>query len=141
MNIRAYCMCAAVIILSSCSIPGVWNENKAVESGTGDIVIDQEHLAASGAFLEESEDTCASFRGDEQDHCYQQEAWEKGDFLICREIQGERFAHITGNPPRDKCFSMVAAKKCDPTICDFIQGGQRYFSPTECKQRISRDCP
>ena len=139
MNIRVYCMCAAVIILSSCSIP--WGKYKeAGQTGTEDSIF-QEYPAASGTFAEEAVDLCISMQGDEQDHCYQKKAWEEGDFTICRKIQGERFAYLVGNPPRDKCFSMVASKKCDPIICDFIQGGQRYFSPTECKQRISMDCP
>ncbi|MBU0766394.1 hypothetical protein KKF55_01235 [Patescibacteria group bacterium] len=133
-------LCVPLVFITACS---GWNVpvEPIVEKGTGSVIDEQQHPAALGPIFEEEVDLCEELVADEQDHCYQQEASDKEDFVICENIQGERFTYIAGNPPKDKCFSMVALKMCDPTICDYIQGGQSYFSPTECKQRIAKYCP
>jgi len=86
-------------------------------------------------------DTCKDLRGDDQDQCYQNIAWESGNIEYCELIESERFRHLRENPPRDKCYSMLAAKLCDPDICEKIDEGQDLFTPLKCKQRISRLCP
>ncbi|MCF7844986.1 MAG: hypothetical protein K9M03_04125 [Kiritimatiellales bacterium] len=130
----------SLVLITACDNTQIDTESAEVNNGTGSIV-EQKGTSSSGALLDaEVIDTCKDFIGDEQDHCYQQKAWEQEDFMICRKISGDRFEYTGGNPPRDKCFSMVALKKCDPSICDFIQGGQRYFSPTECLDRIYKNC-
>ena len=113
-------------------------KNATSETGSGDI-----HGSAKGDESEaenELEDPCPGEKGIDSDHCYQKKAWDTADPRYCDFIKGGRFAYDEINPPRNKCLSMVALKQCDPGMCDAIED-DGYFSPVDCKQRISRICP
>ncbi|PIR49162.1 hypothetical protein COU80_00225 [Candidatus Peregrinibacteria bacterium CG10_big_fil_rev_8_21_14_0_10_55_24] len=86
-------------------------------------------------------DPCGALEGAEQDRCYERMALEEGDPLFCERIHGEDFAHLESNPPRDKCLFSLAVEQCNPSLCDRIRGGEQSFTPVQCKQMISRECP
>ena len=41
-------------------------------------------------------------------HCYQAEAVNAWDPSICAKIDGKEFKQYGSNPPKDKCYMMVA---------------------------------
>ena len=138
MSKSAYLLLAfcSLVILASCDLfkTGVGEKDKPV-------VPDQVKEEAQPLDkTDEQSDPCDELRGDKQDRCYQNIAWEKGDPSLCERVRGDRFAHLESNPAVDKCYFMVAVKLCSPWICDEI-GGEEGLSPTSCKQKISQECP
>lgn len=71
----------------------------------------------------------------EPDHCYQAAAVQDADPDECAKVKGEGF---TGqNPPRDKCYLMIAENTGDYAPCKEIQGGFTSYTPEECVTEIA----
>lgn len=68
-------------------------------------------------------------------HCYQEAAVGSGEEEDCEKIpQKAEFQGYGSNPPKDKCYLMIASNKGDPTVCDSVQGGMMSYSPEECME-------
>lgn len=68
------------------------------------------------------------------DHCYQWLSVKLGETDGCDKIPGTGF---TGqNPPKDKCYLMVAEKNVDPEPCANIEGGFNSYTSDECYQNV-----
>ncbi len=65
-------------------------------------------------------------------HCYQSEAVDNADPSQCAKISGKEFKQYGSNPPRDKCYMMVAAKMGDYGICNKIKWGEMSYTKADC---------
>jgi hypothetical protein len=66
-------------------------------------------------------------------HCYQGEAVQAGDASICDNIKvPKEFEKGGSNPPKDKCYLMVAQNTGDYAPCKKIQGGYMSYTKEEC---------
>lgn len=65
-------------------------------------------------------------------HCYQSEAVDNADPSQCAKISGKEFKQYGSNPPRDKCYMMVAAKMGDYGICNKIKWGEMSYTKVDC---------
>jgi len=66
-------------------------------------------------------------------HCYQGEAVQAGDADICDNIKVPKEFEKTGsNPPKDKCYLMVAQNTGDYEPCKKIKGGMYSYTQEEC---------
>lgn len=66
-------------------------------------------------------------------HCYQEEAVGSSNADDCEKIkQQERFKGMGSNPPKDKCFLMVAQNTGDLEVCKRIEGGPMSYTQEEC---------
>lgn len=73
-------------------------------------------------------------------HCYQDVAVQSGNPDGCEKIkQKEEFKKTGSNPPKDKCFYMVAANNEDPGTCKRIQGGLLSYTQEECQKTIAQE--
>ncbi len=77
-----------------------------------------------------SDDPCAD--DPDSKHCYQNEALDNSDPSQCAKISGKEFKQYGSNPPRDKCYMMVAAKMGDYSICNKIKWGEMSYSKSDC---------
>lgn len=68
------------------------------------------------------------------DHCYQKLAVMTGDASGCEKIPGTGFEG--SNPPKDKCYLLVAEKNVDPAPCANIEGGMNSYTTDECYQSV-----
>jgi len=91
--------------------------------------------------VEDPNDLCSLLGGDQRDFCYQKSALDAGDSSFCEQVVGERYAGEDVNPAKNKCYFMLAISQCAPVLCNQVQGEQRPFTETSCKQRISQECP
>jgi hypothetical protein len=65
------------------------------------------------------------------DHCYQAAAVQNADPYGCEQVSGADFK--TGsNPPRDKCYLMIAENTGDYNACNFIVGGLMSYTKEDC---------
>ncbi|PIR48899.1 hypothetical protein COU80_01815 [Candidatus Peregrinibacteria bacterium CG10_big_fil_rev_8_21_14_0_10_55_24] len=64
------------------------------------------------------------------DHCYQAAAIQAGQVEECEKIEGEGFQG--SNPPRDKCYLLIAENTGDYGACDQIRGGPMSYTREEC---------
>jgi hypothetical protein len=60
------------------------------------------------------------------------EAVAAGDASICDKISGKEFKQYGSNPPRDKCYMMVAADKGDYDLCKKVKGWEMSYSKDDC---------
>lgn len=67
---------------------------------------------------------------EDEDHCYQSAAVQKADPYGCEKIEGQGFKG--SNPPRDKCYLMIAENTGDYSACDHIQGGPMSYTKEDC---------
>jgi len=66
-------------------------------------------------------------------HCYQGAAVQGGDASLCEKIkQPAEFKSAGSNPPKDKCYLMVAQNTGDYDVCKNIVGGMYSYSQSEC---------
>lgn len=77
-----------------------------------------------------SDDPCAD--DPDSKHCYQNEAVDNSDPSQCAKISGKEFKQYGSNPPRDKCYMMVAAKMGDYGICNKIKWGEMSYTKADC---------
>lgn len=67
---------------------------------------------------------------DDSDHCYQSAAVQDSNPDECAKVAGEGFSG--SNPPRDKCYLMIAENTGDYSACDKIEGGLMSYSRGQC---------
>lgn len=78
-------------------------------------------------------DFVCEFTGDNDYHCYQWFAVQEEDPDMCTNVnQAEKFKNGGSNPPRDKCYLMIAEKTGDPSGCSNIKGGMMSYTVQEC---------
>jgi|GEM_PF-681485 len=66
-------------------------------------------------------------------HCYQGAATQQGDAEKCEKIEAPaEFKSSGSNPPRDKCYLMIAQNTGDYSACSRIQGGAYSYTKEEC---------
>jgi hypothetical protein len=71
-------------------------------------------------------------------HCYQGAAVDNGDPGDCEKVvQPEKFKDLGSNPPKDKCYLMVAQNTGDLDACDKIAGGPMSYTKEECFLTVS----
>ncbi len=68
----------------------------------------------------------------DSEHCWQGAAVQEGQVAECEKVSGEKFAGSGSNPPRDKCYLMIAENTGDLSACDQIKGGLMSYSREEC---------
>lgn len=66
----------------------------------------------------------------EPDHCFQAAAVQSADPYGCEKIEGEGFSG--SNPPKDKCYLMIAENTGDYDACDYIKGGAMSYTKEDC---------
>jgi len=64
------------------------------------------------------------------DHCNQAAAIQEADPYGCDKIEGKGFSG--SNPPRDKCYLLIAENTGDYGACDRIKGGNMSYTREEC---------
>jgi len=64
------------------------------------------------------------------DHCWQGAAVQEGKNEECEKIEGKGFSG--SNPPRDKCYLMIAENTGDLSACEQIEGGPMSYTREEC---------
>jgi hypothetical protein len=70
---------------------------------------------------------------DDEGHCYQSSAIQDSEPERC----GNVTSHFTGsNPPKDKCYLLIAENTGDPSVCDNIVGGPASYTQSECLQNV-----
>lgn len=72
------------------------------------------------------------FFSEDEEHCYQAAAVQESNPDDCAKVVTERFEH--SNPPRDKCYLMIAENTGDITVCDDIEGGPASYTREGCIQ-------
>jgi len=88
-------------------------------------------LASSGCWL--MFDFICPALGDDSAHCVQWMAVQDENPDGCDNVPLKKDFEGTGsNPPKDKCYLMVAEKSGDPSPCDRIQGGMYSYTVEEC---------
>lgn len=66
-------------------------------------------------------------------HCFQGEAVDAGDADECAKVtQPADFKSVGSNPPKDKCYMMVAENTGDLEACNKIKGGMYSYTREEC---------
>ena len=66
-------------------------------------------------------------------HCNQGAAVDQGDDTDCAKIkQPADFKSVGSNPPKDKCYLMIAENTDNFDACDKIQGGMYSYTREEC---------
>lgn len=80
---------------------------------------------------------CSLEGGQDAAHCYQEAAVQKNDEQVCDKApQGDAFKDFGSNPPKDKCYYMVAMNKKDPSVCNNIKGGTLSYEINECASTV-----
>jgi hypothetical protein len=78
--------------------------------------------------------------GIDDTHCYQEAAIQQNDPADCEKVkQPEQFKDAGSNPPKDKCYMIVAENRKDPTICGRIIGGMFSYEKGDCIQEIAEE--
>lgn len=73
-------------------------------------------------------------------HCYQGAATQQADPYGCEKVeQPEQFKSAGSNPPRDKCYLMIAQNTGDYSVCKNIKGGMYSYTKEECISSIATD--
>ncbi len=78
----------------------------------------------------------SSLTGKDTGHCYQWIAVQNADTDECQKVETETWAGTGQNPPKDKCYLMIAEKDGDPAPCDSIKGGMNSYTKDECYQGV-----
>lgn len=68
----------------------------------------------------------------DSDHCFQNAAISEGQDENCEKIKGEGFKSSGSNPPKDKCYLLIAENTGDLSKCDQIKGGLMSYTREEC---------
>jgi hypothetical protein len=72
---------------------------------------------------------------EDRDHCYQAAAIQKADPYGCEKVSGKDFKG--SNPPRDKCYLLIAENTGDYGPCEFIKGGPLSYTKEECIMSVA----
>lgn len=71
--------------------------------------------------------------GENAPHCYQWFAVQGDSPKTCEKVDpGDKFKPGAGNPPKDKCYLMIAEKTGDVRNCNSIKGGLLSYTKDEC---------
>jgi hypothetical protein len=71
--------------------------------------------------------------GESSAHCIQKIAVETENPELCESIPlMEKFGPADGNPPKDKCFLLIAEKTGNSSLCNRIDGGLISYTIEEC---------
>lgn len=73
---------------------------------------------------------------EDEDHCYQAAAVQNADSDECEKITGE--GHTGSNPPKDKCYLMIAENTGRTDVCDHIVGGPGSYTKGQCLEGKNR---
>lgn len=77
--------------------------------------------------------------GDSSNHCYQWMAVQSEDPAECQKIPvSSQFEGMGSNPPKDKCYLLIAEKTGDPSACDDIEGGLMSYTIQECYESTAQ---
>ena len=69
----------------------------------------------------------------ESEHCFQGAAVDQGDADECAKVeQPAKFKSMGSNPPKDKCYLMIAQTTGDLEACKKIAGGLMSYTQEEC---------
>ena len=68
----------------------------------------------------------------DSDHCFQGAGAQEGDTSQCDKIKGDKFKDGGSNPPRDKCYLMIAENTGNFEACKQIKGGLFSYTQDEC---------
>lgn len=72
-------------------------------------------------------------------HCYQRAAVIDSNPDMCEQVeQPEEWKKAGSNPPKDKCYLMIAENTGDKTVCQYIAGGIGSYTKEECYQAASK---
>lgn len=71
-------------------------------------------------------------------HCYQDLAVERGDPTLCEKIEAPP-GFTKSNPPKDKCYMMVAESTKDPKHCLNMVGGEGSYEKNDCIMSVAAD--
>lgn len=83
-------------------------------------------------------DFVCNFAGEQDYHCYQWFAVHEENPDDCEKVnQAEKFKDVGSNPPKDKCYLMIAEKTGDPSGCSEIKGGSMSYTVQECVWRAA----
>lgn len=73
----------------------------------------------------------------DSDHCFQGAAVQEGDPDKCEKISGKDFEGMGSNPPKDKCYLLIAENTGNMDACDKIEGGMMSYTKEECLQNVA----
>ncbi|MFZ2189349.1 MAG: hypothetical protein WA057_04945 [Candidatus Magasanikiibacteriota bacterium] len=68
----------------------------------------------------------------DSDHCFQSAAIQEGQVEECEKVSGENFKDTGSNPPRDKCYLLIAENTGNLDACKQIKGGPMSYTQEEC---------
>jgi len=95
-------------------------------------------LMSSGCGLIGPAEDLSCVASSDPGHCYQNEAVTEGNAAACDKVTLPKdMKGSLSNPPKDKCYLMVADNTDDPKTCDNIKGGFFSYSPEECLQQTA----
>lgn len=92
-------------------------------------------LLTTGCLSKLEEIACALLP--DSDHCYQGSAIQEGQTENCERIKGTKFSSAGSNPPRDKCYLLIAENTGDIAACKQIKGGLMSYTPEECYMNVA----
>lgn len=70
-------------------------------------------------------------------HCYQKAAVMQNDPEVCKKVsQPEEWKKAGSNPPKDKCYLMIAENTSDKRVCENIVGGIGSYTKEECYRAV-----
>lgn len=73
--------------------------------------------------------------GENAPHCVQWLAVKGESPDTCAKVDpGDKFKPGAGNPPKDKCYLMIAEKTGDTSSCEKIEGGLLSYTKDQCYQ-------
>jgi hypothetical protein len=67
-------------------------------------------------------------------HCYQTVAVQNSNPDECEEVETDDWPN--SNPPKDKCYLIIAENTGDASVCDNIVGGPGSYTREECRQNV-----
>lgn len=73
---------------------------------------------------------------DDDTHCYQSAAVQDSDAEKCEKVEAPDWPD--SNPPKDKCYLLIAENTGDASVCDKIVGGIGSYSRQECIDNVLR---
>ncbi len=73
----------------------------------------------------------------DSDHCFQGSAVQESNPDRCKEIKGKDFEGMGSNPPKDKCYLLIAENTGNQDLCDEIEGGMMSYTKEECFKSVA----
>lgn len=73
---------------------------------------------------------------DDETHCYQSSAVQQSDSEKCAKVETSDWP--SSNPPKDKCYLLIAENTGDISACDKIEGGFGSYTREQCRESVIR---